>query len=158
MVSHPCIAWSLCRYIEVDYDLHLGKVHAAGKHVGGDDDADLFRFEFRNHLVALCPVHVSEDDGRLDVLLPHHVVERFRELFGIHENDGLSHLALRKDLLHEFRLFALLAAEFELLNMVQSQIFLFENDLLCVGDEGGDVFLDLFRVGRTEEDVLYLLR
>ena len=41
--------------------------------------------------------------------------------------------------------------------MVQGQIFFLEHDLLCVGDEGGDVFLDFFRVGRTEEYVLYLL-
>ena len=118
MISHSCIAWPLCRYIEVNYDLHLGEVHAAGKHVGGDDDTDLFRLEFRNHLVTLRPVHVSEDDGRLDVFLPHHVVEGLGELFRVHEDDCLGHLALSEDFLHEFWLFALFTTEFELLNMV----------------------------------------
>jgi len=125
MITSSRIAWPLCRYIEVYYDLHLGEVHAAGKHVGGDDDTDLFRLKFRNHLVTLRPVHVSKDDGRLDVFLSHHIVEGFRELFGVHEDDGLGHLALCKDLLHKFRLFALFTTEFELLNMVQSQIFFF---------------------------------
>ena len=136
MITDSCIAWTLSRYVKVDDYLHLWEVHASSKHVGGDDDTDLLRFEFRNHLVTLSPVHVSENDGRLHIFFSHHVVQCLSKFLRIYEDDCLSHLALGEDLLHEFRLLAFFTTEFELLNMVQGQIFLFEHDLLSMGYEG----------------------
>ena len=136
MIANSGISWSLCRYIEINYDLHLWEVHASGKHVGRYDDTDLFRLEFRNHLITLSPVHISENDSRFHIFFSHHVVKCLSKFLRIYENDCLSHLALSKDLLHEFWLLAFLTTVFELLNMVQRQIFLFEHDLLCMSNEG----------------------
>jgi len=155
LVASAC---ALGRHIEVDHDLNLRDIDTSGKHIGSDDDADFAGAELGDHLVTLLNAHVSENDSRLEVVLDHHVVESVSVGLGVNEDDGLGHLARVEDLLNEFGLLTLLAAELELPNMAQLQLLFAKVNLLGFWRELRNCSLHILCIRRREENVLNLLR
>ena len=126
-VTHSLVASSansLCGDIEVDHNLDFWYIDTSRKHVGRDDNTDLSCTELLDHLVTLFVAHLTENNRRLQVLTAHHLMQAVRVGFGIDEDDGLSHLANIEDFFDELGLLTLLAAIFELLDVVEGQLFL----------------------------------
>ena len=155
-VSMLISTWSLCWHIEVDNNLDLWHVNTSSEQVSRDDHADLTRAELLNHLISLTGIHISKDDGRLEVSLSHHVVQSLSELPRVHEDHCLGHLAHSEDLLNELWLLAWLTSHFKLLNMIELQLLLVQLDLVGFRGEIGQGALNLITEGSREEDALHL--
>ena len=79
------------------------------------------------------------------------------ELLGVYKHYSLGHFTGAEHLFQEFWLLALLAAEFELLDVVELQGLFLNADLLRLSDDLANCLLDFFWIGCTEQYVLDLV-
>lgn len=99
--------------------MDLWDVNTTSQKVRSDDNADLTRSEFLNHLVTLLRRHVTENDTTLEALAAHHLVQAVSVALCVDEDHCLCHLANVKDLLDEVRLLARFTSELKLLDMIE---------------------------------------
>jgi len=120
----------LRRHIVIYHDLNLRHIDTSCQHVRGYDDADLSRPKFFNHLISLFVGHVTENDCRLQVLTTHHLMQTVSVRLSVDEYDSLGHLTDIEDVLDEIRLLSRLATILILLDVIQSEDFLLQVDLM----------------------------
>lgn len=137
-----------CGHIEVDHNLDLWNIDTSCKHISCNDHADFTCSELFDHFVAFLVAHITENNGRFEVLTAHHLMQAVRIGLSIDENDCLGHLTDIKDSLDELRLFALFASVFELLNVIKRKLLLFKIDLVSLTRELGHCLLDIFCIRR----------
>jgi hypothetical protein len=115
------ISFSLdSRDIEIDDEFDLMHVKTAGEEIGRDNDFDIAISELLDVLISLVLMHSTEYDGCRITCSPKRIEDSFREVKGVHEDDGLS--LINESIEYVFDkvdLSSLLALIIELLNFVK---------------------------------------